>query len=61
MTRPTLSDRFFEHQDLVREVSAHNCGVIIRRRRGEDWTAPGNQYRNAVTEIRALHPELRTA
>ena len=59
--RPTLSDLFCAEQELVRAVAAHNVGVTLRRRRGEDATAPHNQYRNAVSEIRAMHPELEGA
>jgi hypothetical protein len=47
----TLSDLFCAHQALVREVAHYNARIT-------DGTTPDNQKRNAITEIRALHPEL---
>jgi hypothetical protein len=51
MTRPDL---VWHHRALVAEVAAHNLAVIVRRRRGADWSARENQYRNALAEIEAL-------
>lgn len=50
----TLPDLVWHHRALVAEVAAHNLAVIVRRRRGADWSAPENQYRNALAEIEAL-------
>lgn len=50
-----LAERVWVHRELVAEVRRHNCGVIIRRRAGADWTAPENQYRSALAEIEAMH------
>lgn len=46
----TLPELMFKHMALSDEVLRHNCAVMIRRRRGESWDAPENQYRNAITE-----------
>lgn len=57
----TLAELVYAHRDLVAEVHAHNCGVIARRYRGGDWTAPENLYRNALAEIEALAAAKRAA
>lgn len=48
------AEAVYANRALVAEVHAHNCAVTARRRRGEDWTASHNQYRDALSEIAAL-------
>lgn len=52
---PTLTDLFLAHNDLVVEIAHANARVTERY--GID--APRRLYRNAVEEIKALHPELQ--
>lgn len=43
----------WKHRDHFEAVTLHNLEVTNRRRRGGDWSAPENQYRNAWTELNA--------
>lgn len=52
----SLVDLMWSRRELVSEVATHNVGVIIRRKRGGDWDAPENQYRNAITEALTTTP-----
>ena len=49
-----LPEMLWLHRELVEEVRLHNLAVMGRRRQGGDWSAPENQYRNAIAEVEAL-------
>lgn len=42
---------FTANAEHFAEVRAHNHQVFLRRRKGDDWSAPENQYRSAWQEL----------